>query len=171
MLLLLAQKYQLEYEDAIENKYHLQSFMKEVAMMIKPYDIKRNQIMLEEETQFSRKVNLNGITFEKETIMAKELKIEARKLCKSKGKSISIKENKPLALMTSREIQKLRNTVTYNGKEVSPNILSEIKQRHKDNQKDFEQGTISKSIEELDGSLTQEERIDDLFYNLEKDTR
>jgi len=99
----LISKHQEDLMSVIENNSHLVDFIDKVKKKLNPFLIKSRQILEEETSQLTRKVNLNGVEFEKETIFSKEVKQILKLTSKKTGTDIVLKEIKPLALMSERE--------------------------------------------------------------------
>ena len=136
----LLNKHKVDFEAFIKNNSYLLDFNLRVKDRLKPFMIKLNQIEREENTLYSRKVTLNGVTFEKDTelkrILAKEIKLL---LPKSKHQSaLVLHENKPLALLSPQERKKILNKVTLNGQEVKGSIFRELDEKDKESQKLFD---------------------------------
>lgn len=146
----LISKHQEDCFNVINENEHLLDFIEKVKSKLKPFIEKSNQIMQEETTQLTRTINLNGVTFEKDTLMSKEVQ-QILKLTSTKtGTDLILQEIKPLALMTEPERRRNTNKVFHNGKEINSSIFREQELKDLEAEKDFETGTIGKSEIELE---------------------
>jgi hypothetical protein len=130
-----------DLEFLMQRNPQLIEFVGMVKRKLQPFMLKTQQILKEEETQFVRKVTMNGVTFLKDTKMSKEVKKILQLTSSKQGTDLVLKEIKPLALMTPEERKKHTNKVILNGKEVSPSVIREIDEYDKQITHEIENGT------------------------------
>lgn len=157
-------EFQTDLNKIINENKQLEEFIIIIKNKLKPFILKSAQILKEERTQLTRKVNLNGVEFEKNTLLNKEIKQILQLSSTNMGKALIIKEIKPISLMTQQEINKYNNRVTYNDKEINSSIFNEIKEKDKQAIKDYENGYVGKSLVELE--IERENKDQDIFNKL-----
>ncbi len=146
----LIAKHQEDCYNVINDNTHLLDFIEKVKQKLIPFKIQLQKIMSEETSQYSRKVTLDGITFEKSTLMSKEVKKILQLTQTKKGTALVLNEIKPLALMTETEKKRHLNKVYHNGKEVNSSIFREQEEYDRQAEEDFKTGNVGKSLTEIE---------------------
>jgi hypothetical protein len=169
----LVEKHQEDCLNVIKNNPHLLDFIQKVKQKLHPFKIKLAQILEEEKTLFSREVILNGVKFQKDTLLSRELKQILQLSGTKKGTSLILKEIKPLYLMTFEEKKKHTNKVIYNGKETNSSIFREIEENNREVENLFKQNlckdedgriiTAKKGLSPIESDIESENRIKLLF--------
>lgn len=160
----LISEYQEDINLILSRNPHLLDFIEIVKKKLLPFKIALDKIIKEETLQFSRKVTIDGIIFEKDTLMSKEVKQILQLTQSKKGSALVLKEIKPLALMTDNERKKHTKKVFHNGKETNHNLFREIEDYEKAAEKDFKTGSVG--LSDVEVSIIVENRQIELFKNL-----
>jgi len=160
----LISKFQDDIDYLLNKNQQLKEFTYIINEKLKPFMIKSKQIMREENNQLSRKVTLNGISFEKETELSFKVKEVLNLIGNKQCRDLIISETRSIALMTPQERRNHTNKVFHNSKEVSQDIFREQKEKDKEAEKDFKDGHVGKSLTELE--FEREKQDKDIFNML-----
>lgn len=154
--------YQEDINIIMHRNPQLIEFMHFIRSKLEPFNRQSQKILNEENTMLTRSITLNGITFEKDTLLSKKVKnILKLNYSKHNNNLVLINDtNKSISLMNITEKRKYLNKVFYNNQVYSHNILNEIESKEKENN-DFMINNLSRDENNniIDGYIGKSELL------------